>query len=439
MNGKNAHPFSDLSYPTAVQASLQSGASFARYDPTGKFVVAGLPTGRAAVWDLDTKAPIRWLQGHVKAVTSADWSRNSRFVLTASKDWNVVIWDLASDVDPPQRYTTIRFDAPVLSASFHPRNMQIVLVLLATGDAYLVDLRKEFQGRVELVEEVEEEEEFSNRAALTVAKFDPSGRYIFVGTSQGTILVFNTRSKTLIARHKIAGAGVVIMRGLGFTKGGRRLITNSSDRTLRQFNLPIYPPYEEGEVMEQELEPTLRFSDPIGRVAWHNMAYSPDGEWLAGGSADPATHQIYIWNITSDGSFVTALDGGREPLLDVTWHPSAPAIASTTNSGNILLWHCPAPERWGAFAGGFEEMDENVVYEEREDEFDIEDEAEITKRKQKEEDEYVDVMGENEVEPAEQLARQEEKDEDILWAESEPDKDDKKWTMKVLLADESDY
>jgi COMPASS component SWD1 len=46
-------------------------------------------------------------------------------------------------------------------------------------------------------------------------------------------------------------------------------------------------------------------------------------------------------------------------------------IASTTNVGNILLWHCPTPERWGAFAGGFEEIDENVEYEEREDEFDI--------------------------------------------------------------------
>jgi len=318
--------------------------------------------------------------------------------------------------------------------------MQIVLVLLVTGDAYLVDLRREFQGRVELVEEVDEEEELSNRAALTVARFDPSGRYIFVGTSQGTILVFNTRTKTLIARHKIMGAGAMIMRGLGFTKGGRRLITNSTDRILRQFNLPIYPPCVEGQVMELELEPTLRFSDPIGRVAWHNMAYSPDGEWLAGGSADPVTHKIYIWNITSDGSFVTALDGGREPLLDVTWHPSAPAIASTTNAGNVLLWHCPAPERWGAFAGGFEEMDENIVYEEREDEFDIEDEAEIAKRKRKEEDEYVDIMGDLEVEPApELLARQEVKDEDILWAESEPDKDDKKWNMKVLLADESDY
>ena len=53
------------------------------------------------------------------------------------------------------------------------------------------------------------------------------------------------------------------------------------------------------------------------------------------------------------------------------WHPSKPAIASTTKQGNILIWHCPTPERWGAFAGGFEEVDENVEYEEREDEFDI--------------------------------------------------------------------
>jgi COMPASS component SWD1 len=35
------------------------------------------------------------------------------------------------------------------------------------------------------------------------------------------------------------------------------------------------------------------------------------------------------------------------------------------------VWHHPIPERWGAFAGGFEEVDENVVYEECEDEFDI--------------------------------------------------------------------
>jgi len=61
----------------------------------------------------------------------------------------------------------------------------------------------------------------------------------------------------------------------------------------------------------------------------------------------------------------------RTKKTPLQWHPSKPSIVSTTNHGNILIWHCPSPERWGAFAGGFEEVDENVEYEEREDEFDI--------------------------------------------------------------------
>ena len=36
-----------------------------------------------------------------------------------------------------------------------------------------------------------------------------------------------------------------------------------------------------------------------------------------------------------------------------------------------MIWHAPTQERWGAFAGDFEELDENIMYEEKEDEFDI--------------------------------------------------------------------
>lgn len=35
------------------------------------------------------------------------------------------------------------------------------------------------------------------------------------------------------------------------------------------------------------------------------------------GAADPATHKIYVWDISNDGQFASALDGGREPLIDV--------------------------------------------------------------------------------------------------------------------------
>ena len=79
--------------------------------------------------------------------------------------------------------------------------------------------------------------------------------------------------------------------------------------------------------MEQELEPTHKFSDPINRVAWHAMSFSPDGEWLAGGAADPASHKIYIWDIANDGQLASTLDGGREPLIYVhVRHLSGEAI-----------------------------------------------------------------------------------------------------------------
>ncbi|KAG7096577.1 hypothetical protein E1B28_003997 [Marasmius oreades] len=436
MNEALISPFI-INHPTAVQTSLYSyRAQLSRFDPSGRFVGVGTFDGTAYIYDMDTKAAVRTLDGHVKNITSLDWSRHSRYVLTSSKDWNVIVWDLSLTCDPPQRFATIRLDAPVSSASFHPRNSQIVLALTSTGEVYLQDLRPSYRERFELCEPQEEgeDEEHSRRAAMTVARFDPSGKHIFIGTSSGHILVFNTRTRVMVGRHKVSGAGG--MKGFEFAKSGRRLLTNSSDRTLRQFNLPTYPRPGEG-ILETELEPTHRFNDPITKTAWNAMSYSPDGEWLAGGSADPASHKIYIWDISNDGQFTTALDGGRDSLLHLHWHPSKSSIVSTALHGNIFIWHSPNPERWGAFAGGFEEVDENVEYEEKEDEFDVEDEEEILKRKMKAEEEDVDVDSlEDDAHQNVQLISQ--NDEDDHWADQEPDEDATSWKMKIVIMEGGD-
>lgn len=70
-NTLSLNPFT-ITYPTAVQTSLNSGASFAKFDYSGRFVAAGRPDGIAIIWDLDTRAPVRWLDGHVKAITSVE-------------------------------------------------------------------------------------------------------------------------------------------------------------------------------------------------------------------------------------------------------------------------------------------------------------------------------------------------------------------------------
>jgi COMPASS component SWD1 len=113
---------------------------------------------------------------------------------------------------------------------------------------------------------------------------------------------------------------------------------------------------------------------------------------------------------------------------------------STTRHGNILVWHSPTPERWGAFAGGFEEVDENVWYEEKEDEFDLQDEGEVARRKAEEEDEEVDIDGFDE-EPSgrdKDRAVEDEEDEELRWADQEPDEDVKGWKMKIWMDDDED-
>lgn len=250
-------------------------------------------------------------------------------------------------------------------------------------------------------------------------------------------MVFNTRTGIMVGRHTVAGAGS--LKQLAFARSGRVLTTNSSDRVLRQFDVPQYPTPSEGKILDEELEPKLRLSDPINKVAWNGQVMSPDGEWLAGGAADPAGHKIYIWDLSADGQFTTSLEGGREILVDLDWHPNQPCIASVTKLGDILIWHTPTEERWGAFAGGFEEVDENVEYDEREDEFDIEDEDVVAERKRKAEEEDVDIDDDWIAPKAGDGQMLDASDEDAQWADQDPDDDtDAHWMLPVIYEDDEE-
>jgi len=214
---------------------------------------------------------------------------------------------------------------------------------------------------------------------MTVARFSPNGKSIYVGTSQGVIFVFNTRTKQLQNRIKVTNNSSV--KHMEFDGSGKYVATNSNDRVVRVFEV---------DEATQTLELLHRIQDMVGRTPWNGISWSGDGEYVIAGAAHKAAHTIYIWDKES-GNLQRILEGPKEPLVDVHWHPQRPVIASVTTSGLIHIWSTTSAENWSAFAPGFEELEENVEYAEREDEFDIEDEDEILRRKRIEEDFDVDI------------------------------------------------
>ncbi|OAV96285.1 hypothetical protein PTTG_08497 [Puccinia triticina 1-1 BBBD Race 1] len=203
------------------------------------YLAIGRLDGCVTIVDFETKRTIKFLMGHVKPITSLDWSCNSRYLLSSSRDWNVIIWDLNSG----EREQTVQFNAPVTSAQFHPINRKLLVVTLQSQEEVIfVDLRSQ-GGRWELdarqshqstnpdenpsTHKSPEKDQASSgkrasrrkRQAATVARFNPSGDLIYVRTSQGTLHIFDCRTKvdTIVctpwqgcgfgSEYVVAGAG----------------------------------------------------------------------------------------------------------------------------------------------------------------------------------------------------------------------------------------
>ncbi|KAI9122050.1 hypothetical protein K1719_006739 [Acacia pycnantha] len=84
-------------------------------------------------------------------------------------------------------------------------------------------------------------------------------------------------------------------------------------------------------------------------------------------------HKIYIWDRA--GHLVKILEGPKEALIDLAWHP--------VNSSHYCIcfssWFSLYTENWSAFAPNFKELEEIEEYAKREDEFDLIPETEKVK------------------------------------------------------------
>lgn len=86
----------------------------------------------------------------------------------------------------------------------------------------------------------------------------------------------------------------------------RDFVVNSNDRVIRVFSVKDDGPPEQ----------LHKFQDLVNRIQWNQCCLSSDSDYVIGGSAHQAEHNIYIWDKIG-GNLVKILEGPKEPLEDV--------------------------------------------------------------------------------------------------------------------------
>ncbi|KAK3111404.1 chromatin binding protein [Teratosphaeriaceae sp. CCFEE 6253] len=390
--------------PDALVARLRSSgqAVCLRFSWKGDLLASGTAKGTIAIFDLETNGVARKLKGHTsgRTVQSLSWEKSGRYLLSSSIDWKVILWDLKDG----SRVRVVSLGAPVYIAELHPRNYLQCVAALYEYRPVLADLGSASVAQLALPNlpkraphELDANPEKADaKHFTTVAAFTPTGSHIITGTTKGWLNVISTTTRETIYSTRLCSKPILLIR---LSASGRDLLVNASDTIIRTIKLPdLSDPDLQADQIRLDVE--HKFQDVVNRLSWNHVAFSSSADYVMASTL--MNHDIYIWE-RGHGSLVKILEGPKEELGAVEWHPHRPFVAATgVESGRIYLWSINTPQRWSALAPDFLEVEENEEYIEMEDEFDIHPVEELQKRRLDQEDEEVDVLTVD----AEQLERE---------------------------------
>lgn len=204
----------------------------------------------------------------------------------------------------------------------------------------------------------------------------------------------------VICTSTVSVQGKSSVRAIVLSRKEQNVLVNSYDRCMRLFKLEqilkpdgIEQSYVEKGSSPVVIEPLAMFTEIVNKNQCTCACFSSDGEYVIGGM-EGAEHRIHIWR-TIDGNLEMTLEGGREGVKQVAWHPSRRVVMSVgQGTGNVYIWAKNMTENWSAFANEFSELEENEEYVEAEDEFDLknaEDKETLLRAREEAESGFVDV------------------------------------------------
>ncbi|XP_020286872.1 autophagy-related protein 16-1 isoform X2 [Pseudomyrmex gracilis] len=304
--------------------------------------IASLPTA------VPTKVSVTF-SAHEGEVYAAKWSPTDRILATGGADRKVKLWNITKGTSE-SKGILVGSNAGVMSVDFDSTG---TLILGASND---------YASRVWNVSDLRLKHTLTGHCAkVMAAKFLGEPSKVVTGSYDRTLKIWDLRSKACI-ETKFAGSScndLVTSDGAGST-----IISGHFDQRIRFWDTRAESSSNdillEGKVTSLDLSRDanyllscvrddtvklidLRMKKIVGSFSadgfkvgfdWTRAAFSPDGQYIAAGSADSS---VFIWSIATN-AIETILKGHSAAVTAVSWHPHGTYLASVDRAKTVTVW-----------------------------------------------------------------------------------------------------
>jgi WD40 repeat protein len=310
------------------------------FSPDGRFL-ATTEQDAIHIWDAQTLALVRRLEGHRNKVTSLAFFPDGRLV-SGSADYCLRLWDTTTG----QTVKVFRTeDSPIAAVACSPEGRLIAsgnaAGLVQLWDASYTDQPMTLRCSGERFEQLDispdgtrlltrgregtlrlwnfqtglMEGEFPKEAgAVRLRQFSPCGRRLALADADQKLLVFDTDSCRRVAELTGAGAS-----GVAFSPDCRRIASHGSDGLVSIRDL-------EGGKRQARLQGDTSLIDRI--------TFSPDGRLLASVCLDGG---LRIWD-AQDGTCIASFESGGMAMKCVAFSHDSRWVATGGGDGFVRLW-----------------------------------------------------------------------------------------------------